>query len=293
MPHLIPQISVERYSAGPSASTVSKAKQLQEKVREIIGSEYETILQGSYRNDTAVRDIDDVDIVVIAKHAQSGVFCTVSPGMATITWDTIYSRIEKALINHSPFYGKVHRHNKCIRLQGELNCDIVPAVKISDPSKDPVAIYSWKDGKEFQNFPRTHYENGVAKNQRCQQRYKPAVRMLKAWADKAFSSAASHICPSFYLECIVYSAPDECFSGDKAEMFSAIIKHAGSISYSHDRVLSIAGDKDILVETEWASSNFHAFQDAFSESGRYVDAALFAASAISSAEYWKRAFNDA
>lgn len=74
MIHKIPTDLIDGYSKGPSPSTVAAAVTVHEKIRDLLGEDYETFLQGSYRNETAISDLNDVDIVVVRKHTYSGVF---------------------------------------------------------------------------------------------------------------------------------------------------------------------------------------------------------------------------
>ena len=58
---------IDHYAAGPSPTRTSQVKRLHENIRaalEIWGNKnFDTFLQGSYRNGTAIADINDVDIV--------------------------------------------------------------------------------------------------------------------------------------------------------------------------------------------------------------------------------------
>jgi hypothetical protein len=53
---------------------VAAAKSVQETIRSVLGGDYETFLQGSYRNDTGVPDLNDVDVVALRKWTTSAVF---------------------------------------------------------------------------------------------------------------------------------------------------------------------------------------------------------------------------
>jgi hypothetical protein len=68
MPYNISQSLIDRYSAGPSAWKVTQVANLQTTIRDVLGEDdYDTFLQGSYRNGTAIADINDVDIVARRK----------------------------------------------------------------------------------------------------------------------------------------------------------------------------------------------------------------------------------
>lgn len=74
MPHLISLQAATRYTAAPAPTTVTAVKSLHENIRALLGDDYETVLQGSYKNDTSIPDLNDVDIVAIRKKIFSGTF---------------------------------------------------------------------------------------------------------------------------------------------------------------------------------------------------------------------------
>lgn len=53
MPNLVPEGDAKRYEAAPPQSTIDAVKRLHSTIRDVLGSSYETFLQGSYKNDTA------------------------------------------------------------------------------------------------------------------------------------------------------------------------------------------------------------------------------------------------
>ncbi|MEO3828239.1 nucleotidyltransferase domain-containing protein [Actinomadura sp. B10D3] len=65
----ISQSLIDKYSAGPPDWKVTQAKNLHENIRKALdnsdGSKFDTFLQGSYRNNTAIKEINDVDIVAL------------------------------------------------------------------------------------------------------------------------------------------------------------------------------------------------------------------------------------
>lgn len=91
--HLIPTAVVEKYLKAPSAATVTVARRLHEKIRDLLGGGYETFLQGSYRNDTGVTDLDDVDIVAVRKQTISGLLPR-DYSRPLVPWDQIFAELE-------------------------------------------------------------------------------------------------------------------------------------------------------------------------------------------------------
>ncbi len=160
MAHLISTVAVDRYTAAPAQSTVSAVKSLQENIRSTLGSSYETFLQGSYKNDTSIPDINDVDIVAIRKGTYSTHF-TGRPSTNPIPWEAIFEEVQKLLDAAHHYRGKTAERDKCINVATGFSADVVPAIEIVDTFTDPIAIYSRSALAARKNHPRLHYDNAV------------------------------------------------------------------------------------------------------------------------------------
>ena len=290
MDHLIPATAIERYSAAPAPSTVTAVKSLHENIRSILGSEYNTFLQGSYKNDTGVADINDVDIVAVRLGTRSTHF---NPGMrndSPITWTQIFQEVRNALEGTYEYRGKTIPGDKCIKVNTTFKADVVPAVQISADGSDPISIFSFREGTERKNFPRIHYQNNVDKNARTGGLYKPTVRMFKQWVRNWFPEA--NVAPSFYVECLVHSVPDANFHTDLAWAFFSVAHYIEKEIKTSTVVYSVAGDKDILVVDEWDVTRFLQFQTKLSSVTGKVAQALRAANEADARIYWRGAFNE-
>lgn len=174
----ISQLLIERYSAGPSSARTTAVKSLQENVRAALaadeGTKFDTFLQGSYRNGTAIADINDVDIVALYDPWRA-------PASRT-DWDWLFNRIATILRTSALVSGTVTLGDKCVKLDGSLHADIVPAISPQPySSTDPITIYSRNAWQERPNYPRTHYQRGVAKQASTDDTYKATVRLFKRW----------------------------------------------------------------------------------------------------------------
>jgi hypothetical protein len=292
MPHLIPDSEVQRYARAPSPTTVSSVSNFQEAVRGVLGEDYETFLQGSYKNDTSVRDLNDVDIVALRKHIVSTVFSDESYS-SHVTWSDIFGDVRSRLEATQRFRGKTTYGDKCIKVKAEWNADVVPAVRIKRYDQDPIAIYSFREGKERKNFPRDHYDNGVEKHRQTNQTFKPVVRMFKRWVEKHWPYDET-VAPSFYVECLVYNVPDDNFDSDLARAFFSVgywIESSVPASPA-PYVSSVAGDKDILVEEEWKRADYARFHAQLARSTTLVLWALQARTQAEAVRHWRAAFNE-
>jgi hypothetical protein len=77
-----------------------------------------------------------------------------------------------------------------------------------------------RSGVQIINFPKNHLRNGSEKNNRCHTYYKPNVRVIKNARNRAGSNL-----PSYFLECLVYNAPDHCFGPRHVDTFVATIRY--------------------------------------------------------------------
>jgi hypothetical protein len=287
---LISDELISRYSSGPPTAKVNEAKSLREDVKDALGSSYDVFLQGSYRNHTGVADLNDVDIVALNTTLHSTVDS--GPPLNPVSWDEIFTRVEDRLDAHPRFSGLVSRGDKCVKIDTDLAVDVVPAVYRQDPADDPIEVYSFREGKRRDNYPRDHWQDGVTKNDAMHTdgSFKPTVRLFKRWARNVLSDPK--VAPSFYIECAVHHVPDAKFNADLAVSFVAVGLYVTQHVKRTNVVMSVAGDKDILVSTEWQPEKFEQFQRELAPSVIAAGDALSATTATEANRLWRQAFGE-
>jgi len=124
---------------GAVADDDQQCRVVHQNVRDLLGQgSYDTILQGSYKNVTALADMNDVDVLAICTDiTKSGL-----GWFKSIPWKAVFANIETRLESDSRYAGKWNRHDKCITLETGVHLDIVPAVAKEDPGRDPIFIHS-------------------------------------------------------------------------------------------------------------------------------------------------------
>jgi hypothetical protein len=278
---LISQFLIDRYSAGPSAERIRQVKRMHENIRKALDESkfnYETFLQGSYRNDTAISDINDVDIVALRKYRSSP--------QSHNDWLWQFNQVLQTLRDSWRVSGTVRRGDKCVKVKGTVQADVVPALNQGNWRNDPISIYSISEKRERDNHPRRHYCNGV-KKQTTAGSYKATVRLFKRWIRQYPTLFA----PSFYIECAVHSVADRYFASYLPRSFRDVGRHI--CSYSTSKViLTVAGDKDILLSTEWPPSDFIKFQEKLRTDTSLVSSAMRATTTTEANRLWKLAFGD-
>jgi hypothetical protein len=275
---------IARYSAGPSVSRTKQVAALQTAIRDALDSgadnKFDTFLQGSYRNNTAIADINDVDILALYDPWQA-------PATAS-AWQSLFDFVTEILRRDKNVQGTVTQGDKCVKLAGPINADIVPSISRTPySSTDPVIIYSRSKNLEIENYPRVHYQNGVSKQAATKDTYKATVRLFKRWVRQFSDSTA----PSFYVECAVHSVVSSKFNSYLPLSFAMV--GAELLTYSRSTVIkSVADDKDVLVPSEWSPSDFESFQRRLRPD---IDRTLRAMQATSASEanaLWRIVFGD-
>jgi hypothetical protein len=201
----------------------------------------EIIPQGSYRNNTNVRQESDVDICVrcpdtffydldFADYTREE--AAIPP--AVYTYAQFKSEVQAALEKK---FGKagVKRGDKAFDVHANtyrVYADVVATFPYRMYTKKvPNAFLSGYEtahvqptgtgfitdgGLLIQNWPEQHYSNGVEKNKRTGKRFKAVVRGLKNLRCEMEDRGVAEARPisSYLIECLAYNVPDILFTGD-------------------------------------------------------------------------------
>jgi hypothetical protein len=273
----ISQVLIDQTSAGTSLTTKSEVSAFQQKIRQLLNG-YDTFLQGSYANDTAISDINDVDIVALE----------VPVGLGSINATTLFNDIKSRIETDYNYIGNTIINKKCLSINlSTKKADIVPAIKgILAVNKnyygEPIFI---ADG--IANYPKTHINNGISKNKRTNDNYKKIVRMLKHFVN---NHNIKNIALSFYLECLIYSYHNCFFTNDLPLSLSIILRRLNS-SLFNPNFRTVAGDKYVISQTEWHPQVFAQFKNLVSCLLPHLIASLTAKNEQTANYYYRRFFN--
>lgn len=188
-------------------------------------NDYEIFLQGSYANNTNVKQNSDVDVCVMYKNVfhysmPDGYSLDSSYSDSSLDYFDLRNTIKKALIKK---FGssRVIDKNKAIRILSNsytTEADVVVAFqyrKYSDSTNFQEGIYyKALDNSIVINYPKIHIKNGNEKNSATNYMYKKMVRIFKKimYDMQENNIYASKEVKGFVLECMVYNFPnDEMF----------------------------------------------------------------------------------
>jgi hypothetical protein len=143
-------------------------------------------LSGSYSRDTAIRPLDDVDIIFLidpTKWTNSllGMFIRPPP-------ERVLESFANAIRYRYPV-SSVYGQRRSVRLElNHLDIDIVPAIP-DDENPDFIWIPDRDSSEWIKSSPKKHGANATEVNKKRANRFKPLVKLLKYWNGNLPSTA--------------------------------------------------------------------------------------------------------
>lgn len=225
----------------------------------------EIFAQGSYRNNTNVRQDSDVDICVrlmdvfFSDFSLANGFTKADTGIvnSTYSYNQFKNDIENALVAK---FGRssIKRGNKAFDVHENtyrVDADVVACLEHRRYShRSSNGEYQYLSGTELRtdagnrivNWPNQNYENGVAKNIATGNRFKFVVRIIKRLRNEMANKGieAAKPIPSYLIECLVWNAPNDSFG--HTEYFSDV---ADVLKYGIDSTSNESGC------SEWGEVN--------------------------------------
>lgn len=185
------------------------------------GLEFNTYLQGSYRNTTMVYDSGDVDILVIRTDEYHADFSEVSEVLVGVTpsrnpRQMFEEHAEGVYRTLQAQYGatNIERGDKAIEVDSDdlpLGADVVPCLQYRkfwprQPRNHMKGIVFWtEEGTKIVNFPRRHRIMGEQYNRWCKGNYKETIRIFKNLRNSLVANGAikKAEAPSYFIECLL------------------------------------------------------------------------------------------
>ncbi|MEM1404300.1 MAG: nucleotidyltransferase [Pseudomonadota bacterium] len=229
-----------------SATTHKSVRTALEAHRWPAGMSYEAYLQGSYPNATNIRGNSDVDLVV----QTNGIFynnLSDNEKSALKLSDGKYSLADfraEVIEALTDYYGSDlvdDTGDNCLKLlpkNSRLPADVVPCAKYKrykdlGVTGEGMTFWTQKSKTQVINYPKLHIKRGASKNANVSKWYKPSVRMFKNVRESAGKSASQNY-PSYYLECLIYNASDDCFGNSFSDTYVSVVNFLNDARASGD-----------------------------------------------------------
>jgi len=188
---------------------------------------YDLYLQGSYKNNTNIWGDMDVDIILQLNNS----FCSnlneeQNKLLGIVNASYFLSDFRKDVLSAlQKYYGlnNLAIGNKTIKLKEDgsrLPADILVCLQYRNYFKlnystyiEGILFWTRNESREIINYPKLHYDNGVSKNKKCDNLYKPAVRIFKNVRTYLSNKKIldKRLIPSYFLESLLYNVPNDKF----------------------------------------------------------------------------------
>jgi len=272
-------------SLEPDEDAVAAAKAAHEKVRERLKTDddtkeahKDTFLSGSYARDTAIHNINDVDVICIVD-----IDHTITEPEVVLGW----------------LQGVLSKYYKETRLQGRsigasaakgVWLDIVPSTPLS-ADDGPLWIPD-RDAKQWvQSHPKGQIAAATSKNKMTNGYYVQTVKLLKAWRDRLPTEKSKP--KSYILETLVHGAIGTPSSHARA-VVNALEGIQSNCGYYPGTgiVPQIAdpGYSSVNVAKRWETADLDAFLDQVKPAAETARKALDAVDETESRRLWRKLF---
>ncbi len=252
----IPESTLDRWAAavppGQSSHTYEVIKAAFSRHPWPNDMSHDVYLQGSYRNDTNIRQDSDIDVVMeltsafhldnaalpeYARAAHSNAFPNATHSLEDFYPETV-NVLRQEFGHHQISVG-----NKAVRVEaagGRLPADIVVCQTYRRYTNQAhyhrgVTFRTRRENRQVINFPKQHYDNGVAKNNSTIGQFKPTVRMIKRarnhMADRGTFDKDQ--APSYCIECLLHNVPSAAFHRNRTATFTDILAWLANANLEH------------------------------------------------------------
>lgn len=187
----------------------------------------EVFAQGSYANNTNVKQNSEIDIcamlksVFYPKYVEGMEQDDYGHSSSQFTFFDFKSEIIKSL-EFKFGVDSISVGNKCININANtyhVNADIVPCLQyrnyayiksyIDNKYIEGIKFFTSYENKEVVNYPKVHNENGISKNNNTNYKYKKMVRIIKRIRNNMFDEGLKNeTISSYLLECLVWNVPE-------------------------------------------------------------------------------------
>ena len=276
-------------SIEPNPTSVTSAKSAQETLRSQLQKDEEasmadpdSYLTGSYARSTAIKDIKDVDIIVMFDLDH-----TKTEPKVVVAW--LQSILQK-------YYTQVRPQGRSVGVitTSGFDLDVVPSVAMSY-RQGPLWIPDRDAGVWVPSHPKGQIAFGISRNEVTDGYYKHLVKIMKHWRDRLTPSASrvkSYILESLVAENIRLK-PASYGHGVQQILQGIDISYSPYIVAKIVPTISDPGYPSVNVAKRWKFEEFSAFMERVKQSRVVADAALAESDKDRRISLWRLLFGTA
>jgi len=251
----------------------------------------ECFLQGSYKQNTAIYAINDIDIIALCQLWQPA---SGTGGERTYGRHEIFDTIAAPLLADHRYRDKVRysQTSMCIKVDLGIKVEILPVVFRSgnaDSWNEPFRLWRPERGQWEDGYARYHQAHLSIKNanDRTGGNFIPAIKVMKHIRSLFGLDAVS-----FHIECVLYSMPDAVFRGSPAEYIPKMLRHLAAKpvdGWAADPCKTPCDDRYVFVADEWSEASWRQFHEMVKDLAIVTEAAASFTEYAKALEYWQTA----
>lgn len=221
-------------------------------------------LQGSYKRDTAIHTIDDVDVVAL---------CSLSyaPQANRNTRDQVFEKIGDAIAVNETYASKVRygKESVCVKVMLEgIKIEVLPALRTKGARYEYEPFYMFSPSNDLDGngcwmtaFARYHQRLCTDKNALTDGLFMPMIKVLKHLRAED-SDLAAEDAISFHLECLLHALKHSVYCGSMAECIEAVLTAIAGFTpekAEESALTSPCRDKKLFGASEWSLAAYRRF----------------------------------
>ncbi len=219
-------------------------------------------LQGSYKRNTAIHTINDVDIIAA---------CDLSykESANQNTRNQIFKVISDSIGEAETYREKIKFNNEsvCVKvLLSGIKIEILPALKIIGKPIDHEPFYTFLPNNNFsgswkKTYAKKHQVLCTQKNSQTDGLFIPLIKVFKhlRFIENSLSET---IVPSFYIECLLYALKNTIYSGSISDCIEAVLQSLAGFSADkayQSGLKSPCKDEVIFGTKKWCREDYNKF----------------------------------
>ncbi len=252
-------------------------------------------LQGSYKQDTAIHTINDIDIVALC-----GELSQPGSGIGR-SWlrDEIFDTLATALYIENRYRNKIqyHRKSMCIKVELDIKVEILPAVKKAGTFSidiEPFRIHDPDIVQWIDAYACEHQKLITQKNKSTNNQFKPLIKVFKHLRD-TFPGSNVKDAISFHIECLLYGIPNSLFTNSIPDIIEKVLTCIANFSPSqalNSNISSPCGDKRLFSANEWNITSYRQFNALVTQWATLARIANSKYNLNEAITFWKRLLGD-
>lgn len=271
----------------PKRAALKSAKDTHEKIRNALNNsdtlddvDFHDFLQGSYTNNTIIRDSSDVDIVVRLDEFEYFNLHDLDPedqeDVDVEDFDYDYDEFRDdvlSVLRDTYSKGSFDPSGNAIEVSAPglpLNADVLVCVKYNHYYNYPqgyyegIVFFPTDSNASVVNYPTRHRDHGADKQDETNDLYKETVRMLKNARNEIVADGyiTDDIVASYFIECLLYNVPPGRFADDLQERYIRIVDYLKKTDVSGWKCQNGVTDLFGSGRTKWDTWHAKLFVDA-------------------------------